>query len=44
MFLGSAGFIEIAARNASAAAVLNARTGQPLTLTAGPVYGKISSA
>jgi S-adenosylmethionine hydrolase len=33
MLLGSAGFIEIAARNASAAAILNARSGQSLALT-----------
>jgi S-adenosyl-L-methionine hydrolase (adenosine-forming) len=32
MYLGSAGFIEIATRNASAAVILNARRGQSLTL------------
>lgn len=35
MYLGSAGFIEIAARNASAASILNARRGQSLTLVSG---------
>lgn len=35
MYLGSAGFIEIAARDASAAAILNVRSGQPLVFSAG---------
>ena len=37
MLLGSAGFIEIAARNASAASILNARRGQPVVATIRPI-------
>jgi len=43
MLLGSAGFIEIAARNASAANILNARHGQPVVLVTGAADQKISS-
>jgi len=43
MFLGSAGFIEIAAPNASAAAILKARTGQSLALSASTVRDEIGS-
>ena len=42
-YLGSAGFLEIAARNASAAAILNVRIGQPLTLSAGSAGRQIAS-
>jgi S-adenosylmethionine hydrolase len=43
MLLGSAGFIEIAARNASAAAILNARSGQSLALTGSSGRGTSAS-
>lgn len=43
MLLGSAGFLEIAARNASAAAILNARSGQSVALTGGSGRGKTAS-
>jgi S-adenosyl-L-methionine hydrolase (adenosine-forming) len=42
MFLGSAGFIEIAARNASAASLLNAQRGQLIVANIGPVKGDTS--
>ncbi|HBB96528.1 MAG TPA: hypothetical protein DC054_14165 [Blastocatellia bacterium] len=43
MFLGSAGFIEIAVRNASAANVLNAHDGQSVVLVTGATHQKITS-
>jgi S-adenosyl-L-methionine hydrolase (adenosine-forming) len=43
MFLGSAGFIEIAVRNASAANILNARPGQSVVLVTGAAHQKITS-
>src|SRR5712671_1605667 len=43
MLLGSAGFIEIAARNASAANILNAHRGQSVVLVTGVAQQKITS-
>jgi S-adenosylmethionine hydrolase len=43
MYLGSAGFIEIGARNASAAALLNARSGQSLMLSTASENREIGS-
>jgi len=43
MLLGSAGFIEIAARNASAANILNAHHGQSVVLCTGAAHQKITS-
>lgn len=43
MFLGSAGFIEIAVRNASAADILNAHRGQSVVLVTGAAHQKITS-
>ena len=43
MILGSAGFIEIAARNASAANILNAHRGQSVVLVTGVAHQKITS-
>ncbi len=43
MLLGSAGFIEIAARNASAANILNAHRGQSVVLITGAAHQKIAS-
>jgi S-adenosyl-L-methionine hydrolase (adenosine-forming) len=43
MFLGSAGFIEIAARNASAASILNAQRGQLIVANPGPVKDDTTS-
>jgi S-adenosylmethionine hydrolase len=43
MFLGSAGFIEIAVRNASAANILKAHHGQSVVLVTGAAHQKITS-
>ena len=43
MLLGSAGFIEIAVRNASAANILNAHYGQSVMLVTGATHQKIAS-
>ncbi len=43
MFLGSAGFIEIAARNASAASILNVQRGQPIVVNKRPVNWETTS-
>jgi len=43
MFLGSAGFIEIAARNASAASILKATRGQSIVANISPVKHETSS-